>query len=368
MAADLGSICASLELKMSQFEKGLTVAINGFERLRQESKKTGEAAAESGNKIDKSGEKTKEAGEKASKMAEKVGKVGDTLTKRVTVPVAAMATASVKAAIDWESAWTGVTKTVDGTSVQMDRLHDGILNMSKNMPQSATSIAEVAEAAGQLGIQTDNVLDFTKTMIMLGDSTNLSADEAATTLARFANIVQMSQSDFSKLGSVLVDLGNNFATTEAEIAAMGLRLAGAGKQIGLTEPQIMGFATALSSVGIEAEAGGSAISKVFVDMQLACETGGESLQNFANVAGMSAEQFKAAFQQDAAGAMISFIKGLQSCEERGISAIKVLDDMGITEVRMRDALLRAAGAGDLFGNAIQTANKAWSENLSLIHI
>lgn len=365
MAADLGSICASLELKMSQFEKGLTVAINGFERLRQESKKTGEAAAESGNKIDKSGEKTKEAGEKASKMAEKVGKVGDTLTKRVTVPVAAMATASVKAAIDWESAWTGVTKTVDGTSVQMDRLHDGILNMSKNMPQSATSIAEVAEAAGQLGIQTDNVLDFTKTMIMLGDSTNLSADEAATTLARFANIVQMSQSDFSKLGSVLVDLGNNFATTEAEIAAMGLRLAGAGKQIGLTEPQIMGFATALSSVGIEAEAGGSAISKVFVDMQLACETGGESLQNFANAAGMSAEQFKAAFQQDAAEAMISFIKGLQSCEERGISAIKVLDDMGITEVRMRDALLRAAGAGDLFGNAIQTANKAWSENTAL---
>lgn len=351
MAADLGAIYASLELRMNQFEKGLTVAINGLNKLKNEGKEAGEKIETAGTKVNKTGET--------------LGKMGDTLTKRVTVPVTAAATASVKAAIDWESAWTGVTKTVNGTTSQMEKLQSGIRDMSKNMPQSATSIAEVAEAAGQLGIQTDNVISFTKTMIMLGDSTNMSADEAATTLARLANITQMSQNDFDKLGSVIVALGNNFATTEAEISTMALRLAGAGKQIGLTEPQIMAFATALSSVGIEAEAGGSAISKVFVDMQLACETGGEALDSFANAAGVSAQEFKTAFQQDAAGAMISFIKGLQTCEERGVSAIKVLDDMGITETRMRDALLRAAGAGDLFNNTIDVANKAWKENTAL---
>ena len=86
---------------------------------------------------------------------------------------------------------------------------------------------------------------------------------------------------------------------------MGLRLAGAGKQIGLTEAQIMSFAGALSSVGIEAEAGGSAFSKVMINMQLAVETNSEKLKDFAKVAGMSASDFKKAFHEDAAGSNYS---------------------------------------------------------------
>ena len=48
---------------------------------------------------------------------------------------------------------------------------------------------------------------------------------------------------------------NNFATTESEISTMSLRLAAAGTQIGLEESEILGLAAALSSLGIEAEAG-----------------------------------------------------------------------------------------------------------------
>lgn len=291
--------------------------------------------------------------------------LGKGLTLGVTAPLAAVGVAAGKSAIDFESAFAGVRKTVDASEAGFKKLETGIKDMSKEIPASATAIAGVAEAAGQLGIETDNILDFTRVMIDLGESTNMSADEAATSLARLANITGMSQTDFDRLGSAIVDLGNNLATTEGEIVAMGLRLAGAGSQIGLTEAQIMSFAGSLSSVGVEAEAGGSAFSRLMVNMQLAVETGNEDLQNFASVASMSAKDFQKAFRDDASGAIIAFIQGLGNAEEKGMSAIKILDDMGITEIRLRDALLRASGASDVFTNSLEMGTRAWEENNAL---
>lgn len=337
MSINAGTIMAELVLNTDQYEAGI--------------KKAEKQANNFANKM-------KEAGEKISKF-------GKDMTLKVTTPLVTMGTIATKAAIDFESAFAGVRKTVDASEEEFAKLEKGIRDMSKEIPASAVAIAGVAEAAGQLGIETDNILSFSRTMIDLGEATNLSADEAATALARLANITGMSQKDFDRLGSVIVDLGNNLATTEAEIVAMGMRLAGAGKQIGFTEAQTMAFAGALSSVGIEAEAGGSSFSRLMVDMQLAVETGNENLKSFAEVAGMSGKDFQKAFQEDAAGALITFVQGLSTSEERGISAIKVLDDIGITEIRLRDALLRAAGASEVFIGALDLGTKAWEENTAL---
>ena len=272
---------------------------------------------------------------------------------------------AIKAGIDFESAFAGVRKTVNATEEQLASLEKAIRGMSKEMPQSASEIAGVAEAAGQLGISVDKIEGFTKTMVQLGDATNLSSEEAATSLARLANITGMSQDDFDKLGSTIVALGNNLATTESEITAMGLRLAGAGKQIGMSEAQILSLAGGLSSVGIEAEAGGSAFSKVMSDMALAVETGNSSLGQFAAVAGMSSEEFKKAFQDDAASALMAFIKVLGTAEERGMSSLKVLDEMGISEIRLKDSLLRASSASGVFAKAMDIGNQAWADNTAL---
>ncbi|MBE6012082.1 MAG: phage tail tape measure protein [Lachnospiraceae bacterium] len=282
-----------------------------------------------------------------------------------TALATALYTGPIQSSIEFESAFAGVSKTVEASVDELSEIKNGIREMATEIPASVVEISAVAEAAGQLGIHTPNILKFTRVMADLGVATNLTGDEAATTLAKFANITGMDQNNFDKLGSTIVALGNNLATTEADIAAMALRLAGAGSQIGLSEAQIFSFAGALSSVGIEAEAGGTAFSKVMKMMQLAVETGNGDLAEFAKVSGLTAKEFKESFQKDAANAMISFITGLGKSSERGLSAIKVLDDMEISEARMSDALLRASQASSVFTDAMALGNEAWIDNKAL---
>src|SRR5690606_534407 len=175
---------------------------------------------------------------------------------------------------DFELAMTGIAKTVDAPAETLAQIGEELKAMSERMPTSASELAGVAEAAGQLGVEVENIVSFTETMAALGVSTNMSAEEAATALARFSNIMGTPLDQSERLGSAIVELGNNFATTEREITEMGMRIAGAGAQIGLTEGDVLGLATALSSVGIEAEAGGSAISKVMINMAQDVATGG----------------------------------------------------------------------------------------------
>jgi len=305
-----------------------------------------------------------------SKKCDTVGKAltkaGKGMTKVVTAPILALGATALKASIDYESAFASVRKTVDATEQEFDSLSDSVKQMSTEVAASAEDIAEVMAVAGQLGVANDYLVEFTRTMIDLGNSTDIVAAEAASALARFANITGMDQSQFDQLGAALVDLGNNYATTESSIVAMATRLAAAGHQVGLTEAQILGFAAALSSVGIEAEMGGSAFSKALIKMEVAAETGGEALNDFAKVSGMTASQFKALWDSDPAAAFQAFIVGLSKMDEEGASAIVTLQDMEIKEVRLRDTLMRATNATELFASTQQTANRAWEENTALV--
>ena len=272
---------------------------------------------------------------------------------------------ATKAAMSWESAWTGVLKTVDGSPKQLAAVESGLRDLAKTLPATHEEIAAVAEAAGQLGIKTDNVVSFTKTMIDMGESTNISAEEAATSLARLANIMGTSQKDFGKMGASIVGLGNNFATTEAEIVGMSMRIAAVGKQSGLSEGEVFGLATALSSVGIEAEAGGTAMSLVMKKITKAVGEGGAGLDEFARISGMSSSQFAQAWQKDASGALSTFVTGLGEADASGENVNQTLSDLGITGIRESDALLRLSGASDVLTDALKQGNDEYERGTAL---
>ena len=272
-----------------------------------------------------------------------------------------------EASMDFESAMTGVAKTTDLTNEELSDMSSAIRGMSTEMPSTAEEIAAVTEAAGQLGIQKDALLDFTEVMTMLGTATNMSADEAATALARFANITGMSADNYDRLGAVIVGLGNNYATTESEITAMATRLASAGKLAGLTEPEILALSAAMSSVGIEAEAGGTAMTQTLSAIESAVAHGGDTLNEFARIAGMSAADFADMWETNAIGALTSFIGGLGQLEAQGESAVLTLDELGMSGVRQSNMLQSLALAADQMTGAVNLANQEWTSNTALIN-
>lgn len=324
-------------------------------------------------KIDTLKKKQGEAADKAMTFGDKAGQAFNQVHEAIVAAGIAVALKEIyeyfascaQASMDFESAITGVAKTTDLTDEELAAMSDSIKALSTEIPATTEEIAAVTEAAGQLGIQKDALLDFTEIMTMLGTATNMTADEAATSLARFANITGMATDNYGRLGSVIVDLGNNFATTESEIVAMGTRLASAGKLAGLTEPEIMALAAAMSSVGIEAEAGGTAMTQTLNAIEKAVAKGGDDLTEFARIAGMSSEEFSSAWKNDAMSALTSFIGGLGKLDEQGESTVLVLEDLGLTGIRQSNMLKALGLAADQMTGAVNTANTAWQQNTAL---
>lgn len=342
---DVGSAVGYLLLDASGFESGFNKALKSMKTFEAESST---------------------AGDKFDAMGSALTSVGSSLTKSVTLPLVGIGTAAVAAASSFESAFTGVRKTVDATEEEYEQLRQNILDMSEVMPQSASEIAGVMEMAGQLGIRgVDSLTQFTKTMIMMGDSTNLSSEEAAVSIARVMNIFGTANEQVSNFGATVVDLGNNFATTESEIVEMTTRLASGAKIAGFTEAETMALAAAMSSVGIQAEAGGTAMVQTFDAIEKAVAKGGDDLRAFADVAGMSSFEFAHAWETTPITALQAFIKGIGQLDEKGESTTLVLDELGLSGIRQANMLKALGLASEQLSSALQTANTAWEENTAL---
>lgn len=302
-----------------------------------------------------------------------IGKSIDTLTQplqKVSMGFIAAGAASAATAISFEDNFSAVKKTVEGTPEQIAAIRQGLLDLGtvgRNgqlaIPVDTAQLTELAATGGRLGIATDNIVDFTEVMAQMSAATNLAGADGAATIARLMNVTNTSQTDVKKLGSAVVDLGANFATSENEIATLAMRMGATGSLVGISIQDILGYSTALSSMGIEAEAGGSAVSRIWMAIQSAVSAGGDDLAKFAKASGTTSQDFKKQWETDASGAFLNFLKGVSS----GSDQIGTLTELGFSNIRDLQSLLNLTSAKgiELVTEALQRSNQAWAENTAL---
>lgn len=361
-ARELSSAITQQKIKMNELESELDQTTQSYKRLETEQRNAERLSSSSFGRSIQSVNKYKDS---IRNVGSTMRSVGSTSMLYMTMPAVAGMGTAIKSSIDWEQALAGVAKTTNMSGSELNKMGNEITKMSNTMPFAATEIAGVAEAAGQLGIKKQDITSFTRTMMNLGVATNLTADEAATEFARFANAANMPIKDVDRLGSTVVALGNSTATTEKEIVEMAQRLAGAGAQAGFSSDEIMSVSAAMSSVGIEAEAGGTAMTQVWNKMTKAVAEGGDTLDSFAKTAGVSGKEFAQIWENNPSKALSMFVKGLGETEGGAKGVLKALDDVGIKGIREADTIRRMANNHQVLDKALKTGSEGWKENSAL---
>ena len=327
-------------------------------------------------RIDADNTKLKKGLNEADGRVLKTGKRLDVLTKNVETTVRSInllgtaffvvAGLLVKSASNFETAFAGVRKTVDATEDEFFQLSEGLLKMSKRIPVAAAKLAKIQEVAGQLGIRgVANLTKFTETMALLSETTNILGEVGTLQLSRFMGIMGVADTEVDRLGSALVDLGNNFKTQEAELLHISKNLAAFGVQVGLTAQQVLAFGTAIISAGGESAAAATAFQKVALKMKDAVITGNADLQSFAEIAGLTSEQFVEAFKEDAGEAIVLFLEGLKKITEEGGSVTTALNKIGLADIRLTRELGKVTTQTDTLREALIRSNTAFEENVAL---
>ncbi len=265
-------------------------------------------------------------------------------------------------AIRFEDAFAGVLKTVDGTPEQLNKIRGELIDMSKEMPLAATELAGIAEAAGQLGVQASRVTEFTRVTAELAATTDLGFDGAARNLARFLNVVDGGVQNVDAVSNVLVDLGNNFATTESQILTFATRLGPAFSAAGASSEEILSIATAFSSLGIQAELGGSALNRVITEMADSARLGDDRLRIFADTAGILPDVFRDIVRENPVEAFRLFVSGLGDMQAAGNSISPTLEALGLNGIRITQVLTTAANQTDTLTAALARGDTALAEN------
>jgi len=365
--------------------------------------------------VEKQAEK---AGDSASKTFgsrfKQAGKVVGTALVAGSLALTVASVGGIAAAKEWESSFAGVKKTLDVTGLSTEQQNAAFAQMEKElrslgrqMPVNVNTLAALAEAAGALGIARDDVVEFTKQTAILGETTDVAAEDAATAFGKINAVMPISRDQYARMAATIVDLGNKGASTESEIIHMAERLAGTASSVRMSHAAMLGWSSAMSSVAIEAEAGASSFQKVafkvvdltatgtriqtwaedaglsvegFLDIvaeggkpleQLAFDLGMTSkelrklvekkdkLQELAETAGMTAEAFQDLWSKDSSEALRRFVNGYSKLNES--QRLFLRQSLEMDDIRVSDFLNKLAGDTTKVNDALSLAPQAWGD-------
>lgn len=275
------------------------------------------------------------------------------------------ATAVTVLSANFETAFTNIERTTMGTDAQLVNMRMQLEGLARDIPLAFGDITNIAALGAQLGVATGDLAGFAETVAQFAATTNVSAEQAAQSFGAIGELLDISANEFVNLGSAIALAGVRSVATETEILAVTTAIAAVAKQGGLTNNFIGGLATSLASLRVPAEQSRGALTRTFQEINRAAAEGGESLDNFAAVAGMTADQMRALIQTE--GGMdayfTSFLKGLEGMDATQLTT--TLDTLSLSDIRVTNTLTRLSKNMDVVTDSMLNFSTGFEEGTFL---
>lgn len=304
----LGSTTTQLTARQERLnriiERGMQRGNMDLTRFRREQERVTRAIEET----QRAQERLNRSVERGRRIGEAQSQAGSNLASSTAqlaafgIPVAA----SVKAAMDFESAMAEVGKTVEFTAGNsLPKLGEELKQLSLQIPLSANELAAITASGGQLGVADKDLIGFTTTVAKMGVAFDMSADQAGDAMAKLSNVMQIPIKEIDRIGDMINTISNNSPAKAREMVAALSQVGSSVKSAGYSEQFSVGLTGALIAQGREASVTANAIESMittFSTLDMATE---RQIVGF-NKLGINHNEFATKFKKDGQAATQEF--------------------------------------------------------------
>ncbi len=209
--------------------------------------------------------------------------------------------------------------------------------------------ADIATSGAKANVSKEELADYTRGIaaasVVIKD---VPAGELADKILIIGGAFKIGADQSIYMASAIDKLGDSSKASAADILEVGKRAAAAANQVGLSVKDMLAFATAAKDSGIETEAAGGALSRVFNKLALP-----DNQKGFSKLLGTDQGSFKARLNTDGFGLLLDILDKIRAS---GKDAALVLQGVGIRDVREVNLMQALANKIEDIKRFQQTAN------------
>ncbi|MDF2915897.1 MAG: hypothetical protein K0S70_114 [Microbacterium sp.] len=278
--------------------------------------------------------------------------------------IAGVGVAVATASASYESAFTNVERTVEPGSIAVEELRSQLVGLSNEIPLTFQELSGIATLGNQLGVEARNIEGFTGTVARFAAVSGVSFEETAKSFGSMSEILGVAEADYERLGSAIALVGRRSVATESEILSLTREIGQQASQAGFSAEEVIGLSGALGELRVPPERARGALTTYFQTLTAAVAEGGDKLNDFATVVGMSSAELDAAVRSGQG--LEVFQRFLASLEQTDtVGATEALDRLGLSQLRVSDVFQRLGANTDVFNQSIANGRQGWTEGSEL---
>ncbi len=285
--------------------------------------------------------------------------------RRVGTIMTGLSLAVVKVGADFQRSFVDVQRTTGLVGSDLDGLRKSLIEISTGTSVSFTNVARLATLAAQMGIEGENIAEFSETVAKFSAVTGVTVENTAQSFGRIAQLLGVTSDEYDNLASSILYAGRNSVATEAEILSVTTQIAASAEAAGFLASEAVGLGTALASLRIQPEQARGVILRLFADFDKAMAKNGKDLADYAAILGMTTEATRNLYEAGGPDFFVALTKALGDAQAAGTDMNVVLGQIGITNTREINVLERLVGNHELLVDSLNDATSAYKENTDL---